>query len=121
MAEKKENLLLASLPREERQRLDPFLEWAEVEVEVVLIEPDEPIRQVFFPFDAVTSTLQELASVGELRPARVEAPGGERVMYFTGEVLALRRRLRGKTGSGVNLTAFEIRLDSICWSLFESA
>jgi CRP-like cAMP-binding protein len=60
MAELKENLLLASLPREERERLDPFLEWTELEVEDVLIEPDEPIRLVFFPFDAVTSTLQVL-------------------------------------------------------------
>jgi hypothetical protein len=61
MAGLKENLLPASLPREERERLDPFLEWTEVELEEVLIEPDEPFRQVFFPFDAVTFTLQKLA------------------------------------------------------------
>jgi CRP-like cAMP-binding protein len=60
MPETKENLLLAALPREERERLDPFLEWAEFELEDTLIEPDEPIKYVFFPFDCVTSTIQEL-------------------------------------------------------------
>ena len=57
MSELKENLLLASMPREERERLEPFLEWTHVELEELLIEPDEPIRQVFFPFDAVSSTI----------------------------------------------------------------
>lgn len=57
-----ENLLLAALPREERQRLDPFLRWTEVGLGEVLIEPDQPIRNVFFPYDVVTSTLQELGN-----------------------------------------------------------
>ncbi|MBV9929134.1 MAG: Crp/Fnr family transcriptional regulator [Acidobacteria bacterium] len=61
MSGQKENLLLAALPREERERLDPFLEWTEVKFEETFIEPDEPIRLVFFPYDAVTSTLQELS------------------------------------------------------------
>ena len=60
MSETKENLLLAALPREERGRLEPFLEWTEAAFGETLIEPDEPIRQVFFPFDAITSTLQLL-------------------------------------------------------------
>ena len=66
MAGEKENLLLSSLPREERERLDPFLEWTGVEFEETLIEPDEPIRQVFFPFDAVTSTVQEMDDGGSI-------------------------------------------------------
>ncbi len=61
MTEKRENLLLAFLPRGERERLDPFLEWTTVESQETLIEPNEPIRRVFFPFDAVTSTVQELS------------------------------------------------------------
>ena len=59
MAARKENLLLAALPQEERDRLDPFLEWGDEELKEVLIEPDEPITHVFFPYDAVTSTIQE--------------------------------------------------------------
>ena len=44
--------------------------------------------------------LRELAGLGELRLVRVEAPGGEQVMYFAREVLALRERLRGKPEDG---------------------
>ena len=57
----KENLLLAALPRQERDRLGPFLEWVELGFDETLIEPDAPITQVFFPFDAITSTVQEMS------------------------------------------------------------
>jgi hypothetical protein len=56
----KENLLLAALPRRERERLDPFLEPVEAGLRDVLIEANEPITHLFFPYDAVTSTIQEL-------------------------------------------------------------
>ena len=39
--------------------------------------------------------LGELAAQGELRAVRAEGPGGQRVMYFLGEVLALRERIKG--------------------------
>lgn len=60
MAEKNENLLLASLPQSERERLDPFLRRTQLELFEVLIEPNQPITHVVFPYDAVTSILQEL-------------------------------------------------------------
>jgi CRP-like cAMP-binding protein len=60
VAQRRESLMLAMLPREERQRLDPFLEWTRVDFEETLIEPDTPIKLIFFPYDAVTSTLQEM-------------------------------------------------------------
>ncbi len=60
MAGEQENLLLSALPGEERARLDPFLRWTKVEFGQVLIEPNEPIGLAFFPFDAMTSTVQEM-------------------------------------------------------------
>ncbi len=75
MAGKKENLLLASLPREERERLDPFLEWTGAEFQETLIEPDEPITQVFFPYDAVTSTVQELEDGGRIETGLMGVEG----------------------------------------------
>ncbi len=56
-----ENLLLAALPRSERERLDPFLEEVEMELQETLIEPNEPITHVWFPYDAITSTTQEFS------------------------------------------------------------
>ena len=60
MSDKKDNLLLAALPIEERERLAPFLKWTATEFEESLIEPYEPIKQVFFSYDAISSTVQEM-------------------------------------------------------------
>lgn len=56
-----ENLLLASLPLNERKRLEPFLTRMELSDGAVLIEPEEEIKYVYFPETCVTSTLQELS------------------------------------------------------------
>lgn len=55
-----ENLVLASLPKAERKRLEPFITWVKMDFQQVLIEPDQPITDLYFPFDAVTSTVQEM-------------------------------------------------------------
>ncbi len=56
-----ENLLLAALPEEERERLDPFLRPVHMEVGLLITEPGEPIKNLYFPYDAVTSTIQEMS------------------------------------------------------------
>jgi CRP-like cAMP-binding protein len=61
-----ENLLLAVLPAGERARLDPFLEPVSLRTPDVLIEPNEPITQVYFPYDCVTSTIQEMSDGGSI-------------------------------------------------------
>jgi CRP-like cAMP-binding protein len=55
-----ENLLLASLPKEERERLEPFLKLVELPFGETVIEPEEPIQYLYFPIDLVTSTIQEM-------------------------------------------------------------
>src|ERR1043165_9707210 len=54
-----ENMLLSSLPRE-RDRLSEFLDTVEVGFEEVLIEPNQRIDYIWFPNDAVLSTLHVL-------------------------------------------------------------
>ena len=56
-----ENLLLAALPKAERERLDPFLEVVQLKAHQELIAPNEPITNMYFPYDAVTSTVQEMS------------------------------------------------------------
>lgn len=56
-----ENLLLAALPAAERQRLNPFLHHVYMESGQPITTPDEPIKDLYFPDDAVTSTVQELS------------------------------------------------------------
>jgi CRP-like cAMP-binding protein len=56
-----ENLLLRALPDDERQRLDPFLQPVELSVGQPITIPDEPIEALYFPYDAVTSTVTEMS------------------------------------------------------------
>jgi CRP-like cAMP-binding protein len=56
-----ENLLLAALPAEERARLDPFLTPMYLEIGHSVTIPGEPITDLYFPYDAVTSTVQEMS------------------------------------------------------------
>ena len=58
---RKENLLLASLPEEERERLSPYLHPVVLEFQQVIIEPNQEITDLYFPYDAITSTVQEMS------------------------------------------------------------
>src|SRR3954454_7603174 len=57
----RENLLLSSLPKEERDRLDPFLRRVTLETGHPVTAPNQPIEKLYFPYDAVTSTVQEMS------------------------------------------------------------
>ncbi|PYX50849.1 MAG: Crp/Fnr family transcriptional regulator [Acidobacteria bacterium] len=58
---KYENLLLAALPAAERARLDPYLHFENMKSGLSITTPGEPIQNLYFPFDAVTSTVQEMS------------------------------------------------------------
>jgi CRP-like cAMP-binding protein len=58
---REENLLLAALPDTERERLAPYLHEIVLEFHQVLIEPNQEIKNLYFPYDAITSTIQELS------------------------------------------------------------
>jgi CRP-like cAMP-binding protein len=81
-----ENLLLAALPEEERRRLDPFLEPVNLHVLDVLIEANQPITHVFFPYDCVTSTIQAMSDGSTIEVGLMGIEG------FIGVQLWLRSR-----------------------------
>ena len=58
---REENLLLAYLPQAERDRLSPYLEKVKMEFQQVLIEPNQEITEIYFPYDAITSTVQDMS------------------------------------------------------------
>jgi CRP-like cAMP-binding protein len=55
-----ENRLIASLPARERQRLQPFLHETDLPDRCLLYDPGDEIREVWFPHDAVVSTVIEM-------------------------------------------------------------
>lgn len=58
---RKENLLLASLPDSERDRIQPFLRHVVLDFQQVVIEPNKQITDIYFPFDAISSTIQDMS------------------------------------------------------------
>ena len=61
LSQRPDNLLLAALPPEERNRLDPFLTRVELAVGDEMTIPGQPIESLYFPIDAVSSTVHEMA------------------------------------------------------------
>jgi len=67
------NILLAALPVEEYKRLLPYLEPIYLPLKQVVYEPNEPIKYLYFPIDAVMSLINlmedgvgvEVATVGK--------------------------------------------------------
>ena len=59
------NRLLASLPREEYERLQPYLEAVFLDFKRELYQPNVPIKFVYFPLEGVFSLLS-LSSEGDL-------------------------------------------------------
>jgi CRP-like cAMP-binding protein len=80
-----ENLLLAALPEAERDRLDPFLEWVEMQAGQPITEPDEPIPYLYFPFDAVTSTTQEMSDGSTIETGLMGIEGLSGVQVWLGQ------------------------------------
>src|SRR5215813_7945963 len=59
---REENLLLASLPDDERERLSPYLREVVLDYQQILIEPNQPITDLYFLYDAISSTIQGMSN-----------------------------------------------------------
>ncbi|HKW18002.1 MAG TPA: Crp/Fnr family transcriptional regulator [Terriglobales bacterium] len=82
---RRENLLLAALPEAERERLDPFLTLIEMQVGMPVTEPDEPIPYLYFPYDAVTSTTQEMSDGSMIETGLMGIEGLAGVQVWLGQ------------------------------------
>jgi CRP-like cAMP-binding protein len=87
-----ENKLLALLPDEERERLLPFLEYVELAHGEIIFEPDEPIRQVFFPQSGIVSIVAPSESGVSVEVAMVGAEGATGIVALLGDSLPHNRR-----------------------------
>ena len=104
-----ENLLLAALPKDERERLDPFLEWVEMSFQKMLIEPHEPIEYMYFPFDAITSTLQELADGSSVETGMMGIEGVIGIQFWLGMNTTLTRTFVQVGGYGHRMTTEDFK------------
>lgn len=101
----KENLLLAVLPREERERLDPYLEHVTYGQGDVLIEPNEPIELILFPYDLVTSTIQVMSNGMALEVGLMGIEGMIGIQYWLRQKSTPAKTLVQVPGSGLRMKA----------------
>jgi CRP-like cAMP-binding protein len=80
-----ENLLLAALPRDERQRLDRFLKPVTLEVGHSVTVPDKPIENLYFPQDSVTSTVHQMADGSTIETGIMGIEGLAGVQVWLGQ------------------------------------
>jgi CRP-like cAMP-binding protein len=82
------NLILAALPEQERQRLEPLLQATQFGLREPMIEPGEPIRYVYFPIDVVASTVHSMTDGSTVETAIVGLDGFVGVQIFLRQTTA---------------------------------
>ena len=100
-----ENLLLAALPREERQRLDPFLEPVTMPLGQLVYAPDEPMKYVYFPYDFITSTIQEMSDGSAIEVGLMGVEGLVGIQVWLRQKTAPTRTIAQVPGTGLKMKA----------------
>ena len=99
------NLMLNTLEPDERYRLSPFLTRVELQQDQVLIEPEQPIRYVWFPNDAVTSTLQMLTDGSSIESGLMGLEGMVGIQLWLRQRTTPQLTLIQVPGSGLRMDA----------------
>lgn len=100
-----ENLLLAALPEDERERVDPFLHPVHMEVGLMITEPGEPIENLYFPYDAVTSTIQELSDGSSIETGLMGIEGVAGVQVWLRQRSTAAKTFVQVDGQGLRMSA----------------
>lgn len=103
------NLILAALPEDERRRLLPLLDPVEIEVGKHLIEPDQPIRYIYFPIDLVTSTLQDLRDGSSVEIGLMGIEGVVGIQFWLQQETTNSRTIVQIAGTALRMTAAEFK------------
>lgn len=98
-----DNLLLAAIPAQERARLDKFLTLIDMDAMDILIEPGEPIKNVYFPINAVTSTLQEMSDGSSIESGLMGVEGLIGIQLWLKGLTTTTRTLVQISGRGLKM------------------
>ena len=99
-----ENLLLAMLPKEERARLEPFLERLQFATHDVLIEPYKHIENVYFLGNCVTSTLQDMSDGSSIETGLMGVEGLVGIQIWMGTDTTPTRTIVQIEGGGFRMS-----------------
>jgi CRP-like cAMP-binding protein len=104
-----DNLLLALLPREERERLDPFLQLVDFDPGASLIDAEQPIRYMYFPIDMVTSTLQDLKDGSSVETGLMGLEGLVGIQFWLQQTTTPTRTIVQVAGKALTMTSADFK------------
>ncbi len=104
--------MLDALPIDDRRRLQARAQRVRLELRQVLYWPDEPITQVYFPVDAVTSLLTLLGAAGTVEAGLVGREGLVGLPLFLGAEATHGRAVCQIAGEAWRLPAAIFREES---------
>ena len=106
------NRLLATLPKNEYQRLLPQLEHVALPFAEVLYEPGASIQHIYFPNDSIVSLLAEVAERAALEVGIVGNEGMVGISVFMGVKTARNRAVVQGAGSAIRMKAAALRKEA---------
>jgi len=106
------NRLLASLPKDEYQRLLPGLKRTILSFGDVLYDPGDTIRHVYFPNDSIISLLSAVAERSTLEVGMVGNEGMAGLSVFMGVNVSRTRALVQGAGSAMRMTSAAVRQEA---------
>jgi CRP-like cAMP-binding protein len=100
----RENQILDALPGDERDRLFPHMELTKMPLGMVLYEPDDELRHVYFPIDSIVSMLYVMKDGASAEIAVVGNDGAIGLALFMGGETTPNRAVVQSAGSSYRLT-----------------
>ncbi len=107
------NLILAALPEQERQQLEPLLQPVQLELREGLLEPGEPIRYVYFLLDAVASTVHTMSDGSTVETAIVGYEGLVGIQAFLRQKTAPTRTFIQVPGQGLRMRVEDFKREVV--------
>jgi CRP-like cAMP-binding protein len=101
----RDNLLLAALPAHERKRLQPFLQHTDMGLGEELIRANETIRNVFFPINMISSTLQELSDGSSIEVGLMGVEGMIGIQFWLKQRTTPSRTIVQVAGTSYRMSA----------------
>jgi CRP-like cAMP-binding protein len=103
------NLLLDSLPPEDRARIDPYLARFHVKAHEVLVEPNELIRHVYFPLTCMISLVTILDDGLTIESATIGNEGMSGLSVFHGLATSNSRAVVQMEGETLRMDTTDLR------------
>lgn len=104
-----QNLLLAALPKDELDRITPYLELVEMNLGDKIYKPNQPMQYVYFPTTAIVSLLNMMEDGSSAEIAVVGKEGVLGISLFMGGETTLSWAIVQSGGYAYRLSSYRLK------------